>query len=91
MDEFEWTYDTDGWVALQQVDGVEAGFALHVNQVLKVPTREVIDAGDGADGDMARVVSVIRGYDVLTKVSQGQFLHFRSKFDAAFYAASPRR
>ncbi len=33
MDEFEWVDDTDGRITLQQIDGVETGFALDVDEV----------------------------------------------------------
>ena len=33
MDEFEWVDDTDWWITLQQIDGIETGFALDVDEV----------------------------------------------------------
>ena len=54
MDEFEVVDDTDGRITLQQIDGVETGFALDVDEVSEVPAHEVLEPGHGADGDRGR-------------------------------------
>ena len=47
MDEFEWVDDTDGRITLQQIDGVETGFALDVDEVFEVPAHEVMQSKRG--------------------------------------------
>ena len=76
INEFQWVHDTDGRLALQQIDCIEARRALHVDEVAEVPTHEVIVPRHRAGGDMPRVVGVFGCDDALRKVRGGELIHF---------------
>jgi len=89
MDEFEWVDDTDGRVTLQQIDGVETGFAPDVDEVFEVPAHEVLEPGHGADGDMRGVVGLFGRDDALAQVGGGEVFHFVGHLQQCF-AEFPR-
>ena len=84
IDEFQWVDDTDTAIALQQIHRVEPGFALDVDQVFEVPTHEVFDLRDGADGDVARVVGVFGREDVAAHVGGGEAFGFGADAEDGF-------
>ena len=61
---------------MQQIDSIEALFPFDVDQVLEVPTHEIIGAADGADGDMSGVLDIFGGHDSLSDVGIGKVFHF---------------
>ena len=55
---------------MQQIDSIEAGLTLHIDQVFEVPTPEVIGSADGADGEMSGVLDL--QYLVVTTTEEGR-------------------
>jgi len=76
IDQFQWVHYTDGTIALQEVHGVKSLLPLDVDEVFEVPADQVMDAGDGAGGDMVGVVFVFGGNHSLLQVGFGQVFHF---------------
>ena len=56
MDEKRWSNYAQRRIALQGIHGVKARLPAEVGQVLEVPPDEKFDAGDGANGDVPRIV-----------------------------------
>ncbi len=60
MDQFEWRDNTDCRITLQQVHRVETGFAAQVDEMVKVPTHDHREAVNRGDGDVPRIVCILR-------------------------------
>src|SRR5665213_4447881 len=76
INQFQWCQDTHRMITLQEVHRIEAGLAPVVRQMLEIPAHDEADLFDGGNGDMARIVHIVRRNDASLDVSLCELFRF---------------